>query len=91
MIDSGPASAYYQTIDARFQGESGMLDELMCRYCNGTGWHPLLNRLVECDQCDGGAGPAYTDEARRRREHGDGSDDGHDGEPESCIVDDTPF
>ena len=24
----------------------------MCRYCKGSGRYPLLNRLVECDQCD---------------------------------------
>ena len=24
----------------------------MCRYCKGTGKYRLLDRLVDCDQCD---------------------------------------
>ena len=25
----------------------------MCRYCKGTGKYQLLNKVVDCDQCDG--------------------------------------
>lgn len=24
----------------------------MCKYCKGTGKYPLLDRFVDCDQCD---------------------------------------
>lgn len=24
----------------------------MCKYCNGTGKYQLLNKLVDCDQCN---------------------------------------
>lgn len=28
-------------------------EDVMCRYCKGTGKYQLLNKVVDCDQCDG--------------------------------------
>ena len=28
---------------------------LMCRYCKGTGRYQLLDKVVDCDQCDAAA------------------------------------
>lgn len=36
-------------------GGSSSYNTYMCKYCKGTGKYPLLDRFVDCDQCDAAA------------------------------------